>query len=47
MVEYMIGKRTGTGGSSGVDYLDETGKLRLFRFLNAEREYKFPQQLSQ
>ena len=32
MVERMIGRRTGTGGSSGVDYLDGTAlKYRIFR----------------
>ena len=30
MVERMIGKRMGTGGSSGVDYLDATLKYRIF-----------------
>jgi tryptophan 2,3-dioxygenase len=30
MVERMIGRRTGTGGSSGVDYLDSTTRYRLF-----------------
>ena len=30
MVERMIGRRMGTGGSSGVDYLDETLKYRIF-----------------
>jgi tryptophan 2,3-dioxygenase len=32
MVEREIGRRVGTGGSSGVEYLDETGlKYRVFR----------------
>lgn len=32
MVERMIGRRTGTGGSAGVDYLDATAlKYRVFR----------------
>ena len=32
MVEREIGRRTGTGGSAGVDYLDETAlKYRVFR----------------
>ena len=30
MVERMIGRRMGTGGSSGVDYLDATLKYRIF-----------------
>ena len=30
MVERMIGRRVGTGGSSGVDYLDMTTKYRVF-----------------
>jgi tryptophan 2,3-dioxygenase len=33
MVERMIGRRIGTGGSSGVDYLDETVKYRVFEDL--------------
>jgi len=30
MVEREIGRRIGTGGSSGVDYLDATTKYRVF-----------------
>ena len=30
MVERVIGRRTGTGGSSGVDYLDGTARYRIF-----------------
>ena len=30
MVERMIGRRIGTGGSSGVDYLDRTARYRVF-----------------
>jgi tryptophan 2,3-dioxygenase len=30
MVERIIGRRIGTGGSSGVDYLDRTTQLRIF-----------------
>jgi len=30
MVEREIGRRTGTGGSSGVDYLDATTRYRVF-----------------
>ena len=33
MVERMIGRRIGTGGSSGVDYLDSTSKYRIFKDL--------------
>ena len=38
MVERMIGRRTGTGGSAGVDYLDQTAlKYRVFRDIWAAR----------
>jgi len=38
MVERVIGRRTGTGGSAGVDYLDKTAlKYRIFRDLWAIR----------
>jgi hypothetical protein len=37
MVEKMIGRRAGTGGSSGVDYLDSTSKYRVFGDLWAVR----------
>ena len=37
MVERMIGRRMGTGGSSGVDYLDATTKYRVFVDLWAVR----------
>ena len=30
MVRRMIGSKIGTGGSSGVDYLDATTKYRIF-----------------
>ena len=30
MVERIIGRRIGTGGSSGVDYLDATTSYRVF-----------------
>ena len=34
MVERVIGRRVGTGGSSGVDYLDQTAlKYRVFKDL--------------
>ena len=38
MVERIIGRRTGTGGSAGVDYLDKTAlSYRVFRDLWAIR----------
>ena len=38
MVERVIGRRTGTGGSAGVDYLDQTAlRYRIFRDLWAIR----------
>ena len=38
MVEFTIGRRTGTGGSGGVDYLDQTAlKYRIFDELWAVR----------
>jgi tryptophan 2,3-dioxygenase len=38
MVERVIGRRTGTGGSAGVDYLDQTAlKYRIFRDVWATR----------
>jgi tryptophan 2,3-dioxygenase len=38
MVERVIGRRTGTGGSSGVDYLDQTAlRYRIFRDIWAVR----------
>jgi len=37
MVERVIGRRVGTGGSSGVDYLDKTLNYRVFRDLWAIR----------
>jgi len=33
MVERIIGRRVGTGGSSGVDYLDQTARYRIFEEL--------------
>ena len=33
MVERIIGRRVGTGGSSGVDYLDSTASYRIFKDL--------------
>jgi tryptophan 2,3-dioxygenase len=43
MVERMIGRRVGTGGSGGVDYLDETAKMRVFSDLWAIRTVLLPQ----
>jgi len=41
MVERVIGRRTGTGGSTGVDYLDGTARsYRVFRDLWAVRTYQ-------
>ena len=38
MVERVIGRRVGTGGSAGVDYLDETARqYRVFREIWAAR----------
>jgi tryptophan 2,3-dioxygenase len=37
MVERVIGRRVGTGGSSGVDYLDATARYRVFTELWAVR----------
>ena len=42
MVERLIGRRVGTGGSSGVDYLDETAKYRIFPELWAVRTLLLP-----
>jgi len=43
MVERVIGRRVGTGGSSGVDYLDETAlKYRIFRDLWTVRTLQIP-----
>ena len=43
MVEREIGRRTGTGGSAGVDYLDETAlKYRVFRDFWAVRTLLIP-----
>ena len=45
MVERMIGRRVGTGGSSGVDYLDETTKYRIFTDLWTVRTVLLPKSL--
>jgi tryptophan 2,3-dioxygenase len=42
MVERLIGRRVGTGGSGGVDYLDRTGRYRVFRDLWAVRTLLLP-----
>ncbi len=42
MVERVIGRRVGTGGSSGVDYLDETTQYRIFPELWAVRTLLLP-----
>jgi len=41
-VERVIGRRVGTGGSSGVDYLDLTSSYRVFRELWAVRTILLP-----
>ena len=47
MVERVIGRRTGTGGSAGVDYLDETAlRYRIFRDLWAIRTLQVPEALA-
>jgi len=40
MVERIIGRRTGTGGSSGVEYLEKTGEYRVFLDLWACRTHQ-------
>ncbi len=42
MVERVIGRRLGTGGSSGVDYLEETLKYRIFTDLWTVRTILLP-----
>ena len=42
MVERVIGRRVGTGGSSGVDYLDQTTRLRIFSDLWTVRTLLLP-----
>ena len=42
MVERVIGRRVGTGGSSGVDYLDQTTKIRVFTELWTVRTLLLP-----
>jgi len=45
MVERIIGRRVGTGGSSGVDYLDKTTRLRIFTDLWTVRTVLLPRHL--
>ena len=45
MVERIIGRRVGTGGSSGVNYLDETTKIRVFHDLWTARTVLLPKHL--
>jgi len=45
MVERIIGRRIGTGGSSGVDYLDNTTTYRIFKELWAVRTMLLPKEL--
>jgi len=45
MVERLIGRRVGTGGSQGVEYLDKTGAYRVFRDLWAIRTVLLPRRL--
>lgn len=42
MVERVIGRRVGTGGSAGVDYLDQTTKIRVFTELWTVRTLLLP-----
>ena len=43
MVERVIGRRTGTGGSAGVDYLDQTAlRYRIFHDVWAVRTIQIP-----
>jgi len=44
MVERTIGRRIGTGGSSGVDYLDQTARYRIFPELWAVRTLLVPRE---
>ena len=45
MVERIIGRRIGTGGSSGVNYLDETTKIRVFHDLWTVRTVLLPKRM--
>lgn len=42
MVERVIGRRVGTGGSAGVDYLDQTARARIFSELWTVRTLLLP-----
>jgi len=42
MVERIIGRRVGTGGSPGVDYLDATARTRIFSELWTVRTLLMP-----
>jgi len=44
MVERVIGRRIGTGGSSGVDYLDGTATYRVFQELWTVRTLLLPRE---
>ena len=44
MVERVIGRRVGTGGSSGVDYLDATTRYRIFTELWTVRTILLPRE---
>ena len=45
MVERVIGRRTGTGGSAGVDYLDQTAlAYRVFEDLWTVRTLQIPRE---
>jgi tryptophan 2,3-dioxygenase len=44
MVERVIGRRIGTGGSSGVDYLDATARVRIFGDLWTARTILLPRE---
>lgn len=44
MVERVIGRRVGTGGSAGVDYLDETTRVRIFTELWTVRTLLLPKE---
>ena len=47
MVERIIGRRTGTGGSAGVDYLDNTAlEYRVFKDLWTVRTFQMREQAS-
>jgi tryptophan 2,3-dioxygenase len=44
MVERIIGRRVGTGGSAGVEYLDKTAGARIFGELWTVRTLLLPRQ---